>query len=118
MTDAFEQQARALCLGTPICDLGSSDAIKVVAIGLRETWRMARESRDAEVSALMDKADAFERAAIDNHRRARRAAELLHIAKRWAALDGGAWHVERHAREKAELLADTKALISKAEAAE
>lgn len=43
------------------------------------------------------------------------APELLSIAKRWAALDGGSWHVDRHAREKAELLADTKALISLAE---
>lgn len=115
MTDAFERQARALCLSTPICDLGSRDAIKIVAIGLRETWRMARESRDAEVSALMEKADNFERAAVANHRRATHQADLLNIAKRWAALDGGSWHVERHAREKAELLADTKALISKVE---
>lgn len=47
--------------------------------------------------------------------RAGHEAELLNIAKRWAALDGGLWHVERHAREKSELLADTKALISKVE---
>ncbi|MFG1417219.1 hypothetical protein V5F38_05320 [Xanthobacter sp. V0B-10] len=43
------------------------------------------------------------------------APDLLSIAKRWAALDGGAWNVERHAAEKAELLADTKATIAKAE---
>lgn len=47
--------------------------------------------------------------------RAGHEAQLLDIAKRWAALDGGAWHVECHAREKAELLADTGALISKVE---
>jgi len=44
--------------------------------------------------------------------------DLLDIAKRWAALDGGSWHIDRHAREKTELLADTKALISKAEASD
>ncbi|MFG1401990.1 hypothetical protein [Xanthobacter sediminis] len=43
------------------------------------------------------------------------APDLLSIAKRWSALDGGAWAVERHAREKTELLADTKAVIAKAE---
>lgn len=42
------------------------------------------------------------------------APELLSIAERWAALDGGAWHVQRHASEKAELLADTAAAIAKA----
>lgn len=41
---------------------------------------------------------------------------LLSIAKRWAAIDGGSWHPERHAREKAELLADTLAAIAQAEA--
>jgi hypothetical protein len=41
--------------------------------------------------------------------------DLLSIAKRWAALDGGAWNVERHAAEKAALLADTKAAIAEAE---
>jgi len=40
--------------------------------------------------------------------------DLLHIAKCWAALDAGAWHVERHAREKAELLSATAAAIIKA----
>jgi hypothetical protein len=42
------------------------------------------------------------------------APELLAIAQRWGALDGGAWHVERHAAEKAELLADTRGAIAKA----
>lgn len=42
------------------------------------------------------------------------APDLLSIARRWAALDGGAWHAERHASEKAELLADTLAAIAKA----
>lgn len=40
--------------------------------------------------------------------------DLLSIAQRWAALDGGAWAVERHAREKAELLTDTRAAIARA----
>jgi hypothetical protein len=43
------------------------------------------------------------------------APELLSIAARWAALDGGAWNVQRHAAEKAELLADTKAIIARIE---
>lgn len=42
------------------------------------------------------------------------APKLLSIAERWAALDGGAWHVQRHANEKAELLADTAAAIAAA----
>lgn len=41
--------------------------------------------------------------------------ELLQIARRWSALDGGAWHVQRHASEKAELLADTRAALAKVE---
>jgi len=40
---------------------------------------------------------------------------LLSIAKRWGALDGGSWNVDRHAREKQELLEDTRAAIAKAE---
>jgi hypothetical protein len=42
------------------------------------------------------------------------APELLSIAERWAALDAGSWHQVRHANEKAELLADTRAVIAKA----
>jgi hypothetical protein len=42
------------------------------------------------------------------------APDLLSIARRWAALDGGAWHVERLAGETAELLADTRTAIAKA----
>jgi hypothetical protein len=40
--------------------------------------------------------------------------ELLSIAWRWAALDGGAGNVARYESERAELLADTTAAISKA----
>ena len=43
------------------------------------------------------------------------APELLSIARHWVALDSGAWHAERHAAEKAELLADTLAAIAKAQ---
>jgi hypothetical protein len=43
-------------------------------------------------------------------------ADMLSIARRWAALDGGAWHAERYEQEKAELLADTVAAIAKAQA--
>lgn len=51
---------------------------------------------------------------LENARLIAAAPELLSIAQRWAAIDGGAWHVERHAREKAELLAETRAAIAKA----
>jgi hypothetical protein len=44
------------------------------------------------------------------------APDLLSIAKRWAAIDGGAWHIERYEREREELLADTHAAIAAAEA--
>jgi len=42
--------------------------------------------------------------------------ELLAIAKRWSALGGGAWHVDRYACEKIELLNDTQIAIAKADA--
>lgn len=42
------------------------------------------------------------------------APELLQVAQRWIALDGGAWNVARHAKEKAELLAETISAIAKA----
>jgi hypothetical protein len=42
------------------------------------------------------------------------APELLHLVRCWAALDAGAWHVERHAHEKAGLIAKTEAAIKKA----
>ena len=43
------------------------------------------------------------------------APELLSIARRWAALDAGSWHADRHAAEKANLLAATRAAIALAE---
>lgn len=43
------------------------------------------------------------------------APDLLSIAKRWVALDGGVWNTERHSREKAELLEATKNLIAQVE---
>lgn len=43
------------------------------------------------------------------------APDLLDIAMRWAALDGGAWNVTRYEHEKATLLDDTRAAIAKAE---
>jgi hypothetical protein len=56
-------------------------------------------------------------AADANARLAAAAPDLLSIAQRWAALDGGSWHVQRYAREREELLADTRAVIAKAEGA-
>jgi hypothetical protein len=52
---------------------------------------------------------------IEHARLIAAAPKLLSLAKRWAALDGGAWHVGRHAQDKAELLAETLAAIAKAE---
>lgn len=37
---------------------------------------------------------------------------LFSLARRWAALDGNAWHVARHAKDKAELLAKTHAVLT------
>jgi hypothetical protein len=34
--------------------------------------------------------------------------DLISLVQRWVALDGGAWHIERHAREKEELKADSR----------
>lgn len=41
-------------------------------------------------------------------------ADLLAIVRRFVALDGGAWNVDRHASEKAQLLADAEAALVKA----
>lgn len=42
------------------------------------------------------------------------APEMLSIVQRWFALDGGAWNVERHAKEKSKLHKDTAEAIAKA----
>ena len=41
------------------------------------------------------------------------APELLSIVRRFVALPGGAWHVERHAREEAALMEDARAILAK-----
>ena len=43
------------------------------------------------------------------------APDLLAISRRWLALDAGAWHVQRHIREKVDLLADTRDAVAKAD---
>ena len=43
------------------------------------------------------------------------APDLLSIVKRWVALDGGAWDVERFANERARLLEEARAAIARAE---
>jgi hypothetical protein len=63
---------------------------------------------DASI-ALPDK----ERAA--NARLIAAAPDLLSIAKRWAAIDGGDWHMARYVIERERLLNDTQASIAKAE---
>lgn len=52
--------------------------------------------------------------AIANARLIAAAPDLLNIARRWAALEGGSWNTERLARETDALLADTVAAIAKA----
>lgn len=67
----------------------------------------------AEVEAFMRRfRELAHEAKCDRVRLSRSVADLLDIAKRWAALDGGAWHVARHAREKAHLLAFTEIAIA------
>lgn len=39
--------------------------------------------------------------------------ELVSIVRRWEALDGGSWHPDRHAANKAELTADSRAILSR-----
>ena len=41
--------------------------------------------------------------------------ELLKLLRRWNAIDAGSWAPDRHANEKRELIADTRAAISKVE---
>lgn len=57
-------------------------------------------------------------AAIANALLAAASPDLLSIAERWAALDSGSWHPDRHAADKAQLLADTRAAIAKAKLGE
>jgi len=42
------------------------------------------------------------------------APDMLTLARRWLALDGGAWLVDRHTNEKRQLIEDTRAAIAKA----
>lgn len=63
MSDAFEDQARALAHSIPVCDLGSTAGIRAIAIGLRETWRMATEAADEELSACKERCRWAERRA-------------------------------------------------------
>lgn len=42
--------------------------------------------------------------------------ELVSIAKRWAALDGGSWHPERYMQDRNELITDTRSVLAKATA--
>jgi hypothetical protein len=39
--------------------------------------------------------------------------ELTGLLQRWSAIDGGSWHVERQAREKDDLLAETRAVLDR-----
>lgn len=52
MTDAFEDQARALARQLPLVDFNSAQAVQAVAIGLRETWRMATEAANEKAALL------------------------------------------------------------------
>lgn len=79
-------------------------------------WRYFADEQEA-LSFIAARDAAKESRARDD--RAKRlliaaAPDLLAIAERWAAIDGGSWNVDRHAAEKAELVADTAAVIAKA----
>lgn len=47
------------------------------------------------------------------HEAAKALTESDLLLRSWIAVDAGAWHVERHAREKAELLAETREFVAK-----
>ena len=75
-------------------------------------WESSPDKTIAEVRSELD--------AFIERWKARKAAEtagekMLTLLRRWSALDGGEWYVERYAREKAELLAETRALIEATE---
>lgn len=87
-------------------------------------WRLSHNESgafaiedDNRIAILCSRAPWDHRAAesIANGRLMTAAPELLSIARRWAALDAGGWHPDRHAADKAELLAATRAAIAKAE---
>ncbi|MFG1429366.1 hypothetical protein [Roseixanthobacter glucoisosaccharinicivorans] len=65
MSDAFEDQARALAHSIPVCDLGSAAGIRAIAIGLRETWRMATETAEEKAEKVIAGLNAQLTAEID-----------------------------------------------------
>lgn len=82
--------------GTPYCRISAGNP----EIYERET------DKGFQIAGIMSEADA---------RLISSAPVLLSIARRWVAIGYGSWHPERYAQEKAELLADTRALIAKVE---
>lgn len=40
---------------------------------------------------------------------------LLAMLRRWAAMEAGSWHADRHGAEKRRLMDETRAIIAKAE---
>lgn len=80
-------------------------------------WGDADAGDDGRVTAsqVCELADGPDDCGLANARLIAAAPELLRLAKRWNALDGGAWHVERYARDKTDLLAATSTVIAKAE---
>lgn len=61
MTDAFEDQARALAYQVaPLDVLRAERSIPVIAIGLRETWRMATEAAEEKCALLEQRAETAE----------------------------------------------------------
>lgn len=79
MTDQFEEQARAIAHSLPICDLGSTQAIQAIAIGLRETWRMATEAASDRQAEVVSK---LERTVAARDRRISRLMEAFEDARR------------------------------------
>ncbi len=98
-----------------VVSYGSGVALYIIAsngMSVAAVYRMERLNEHGVSNRIKD---GEEDAA--NARLIAEAPDLLSIAKRWAALDGGSWQGDRHACEKAELLADTRTAIAKTESA-
>ena len=62
----FYEQARSLAHSIPICDLGSSEGLIAIEIGLREAYRMGREAGRSESAESHEEAENFIKEAIDS----------------------------------------------------
>jgi hypothetical protein len=72
-------------------------SLEALSFESHELWHEAADEIARLTAELAAERDARER--------------LEAICQRWLALDGGDWHIMRHAREKDELKDDTRAAI-------